>query len=62
MTKERELFEKTYPVKEILNNPFVTLEAVGYLKHLKITNPEQAAWIDRLTLLLLMYGAVKTVL
>jgi len=47
MTKERELFEKEYPAKEVATNPFTASEAVGYLKHLRKTNPEQAEWIDK---------------
>ena len=35
MTKERELFEKTYPAKEVADNPYLAVEAFGYLKHLK---------------------------
>lgn len=60
MSHEKELFEKKYPAKEVYNNPFITAEAVGYLKCLKITNPEQVAWIDPLILSLLMHVAVKT--
>ena len=59
MTKEKELYEKLYPPKKVVDNPFVTAEAVGYLKHLKITNPEQVAWIDPLILMLLTHIAVK---
>ena len=59
MTKEKELFQKLYPAKEVYNNPFKAVEAVGYLKHLKIINPEQAIWIDPLILALLLNCAVK---
>ena len=52
MTKEKELFEKEYPVKKVTTNPFNTVEAVGYLKHLKVTNPEQSEWIDSTTMTL----------
>ena len=45
-TKERRIFEETYPVKKVGENPFIAIEAVGYLRHLKVTNPEQTEWID----------------
>lgn len=48
MTKERELFEKTYPAKELANSVYITVEAMGYLKHLRLTNPEQDYWIKPL--------------
>ena len=48
MTKERELFEKTYPAKEVANNVYTAVEAMGYLKHLRLTNPEQDYWINPL--------------
>ena len=47
MTKERELFEKEYPAKEVVNNPFTACEAIGYLKCLKVSSPEQVEWIDK---------------
>lgn len=48
MTKEREIFEKKYPAKKMVTNPFTACEAIGYLKHLKVSNPEQAEWIDKI--------------
>lgn len=53
MTKEKELFEKEYPVKKVATSPFTTVEALGYLKHLKVTNPEQSEWIDNTIMVLL---------
>lgn len=47
MTKEREIFEREYSAKEMVTNPFIACEAIGYLKHLKVSNPEQAEWIDK---------------
>lgn len=58
MTKERRIFQETYPAKEVVENPFIALEAVGYLKHLKTTNPEQTEWIDKTIKRLLVGGAV----
>lgn len=58
MTKERKIFEETYPAKEVTENPFIAIEAVGYLKHLKVTNPEQSLWIDRTIRLLKITGTV----
>lgn len=58
MTKERKIFEETYPAKKVTDNPFFAIEAVGYLKHLKVTNPEQAIWIDKAIRLLTMSGTV----
>ena len=52
MTKERRIFEETYPVKKVTENPFIAVEAIGYLKHLKVTNPEQTVWIDKVITLL----------
>lgn len=46
MTKEKELFVKEYPPKKLATNPFNIVEAIGYLKHLKLTSPEQSEWID----------------
>lgn len=58
MTKERKIFEETYPSKEVTENPFIAIEAIGYLKHLKVTNPEQSIWIDRTIRLLKISGTV----
>lgn len=58
MTKERKIFEETYPAKEVTENPFIAVEAVGYLKHLKVTNPEQTVWIDKTITLLTLAGTV----
>lgn len=58
MTKERELFEKIYPAKEVADNPYLAVEAFGYLKHLKISNPEQANWIDMASTSLLMISTI----
>ena len=54
MTKERKLFEKTYPAKEVANSTLAAAEAVGYLKHLRLTNPEQDYWIIPLIVTLLI--------
>lgn len=56
MTKERRIFEETYPVKKVTENPFIAVEAIGYLKHLKVTNPEQTPWIDKTISLLELAG------
>ena len=56
MTKERKIFEETYPAKEVIENPFIVAEAIGYLKHLKVTNPEQLSWIDKTITLLTIAG------
>lgn len=58
MTKERELYEKTYPAKEVNDNPYLAIEAFGYLKHLKISNPEQSNWIDVVSVTLLMTATI----
>ena len=60
MTEEKELFQKLYPAKEVANCPLLAAEGVGYLKHLKFTNPEQSYWIDAtiLTLLLSTYASI----
>lgn len=47
MSKEKEMFEKEYPAKEVATNPFTACEAIGYLKCLKVSSPEQAEWIDK---------------
>lgn len=39
--------------KEVATNPFIACEAIGYLKHLKLSNPEQAEWIDKRTSVIL---------
>lgn len=59
MTKERELFEKTYPAEKVADSPFLAIEAFGYLKHLKLCNPEQSTWIDRVSKTLLMSSAIS---
>lgn len=59
MTKERKIFQETYPAKEVAENPFIAVEAVGYLKHLKVTNPEQAEWIYKTIKVLLVGGTVS---
>lgn len=56
MTKERRIFQEMYPAKEVTENPFIAIEAVGYLKHLKVTNPKQTVWIDRTITLLTLVG------
>lgn len=54
MTKEKELFEKEYPVKKLVASPYTAVEAVGYLKHLRVTNPEQSEWIDNAIMTILL--------
>lgn len=61
MTKERKIFEKIYPAKEVAENPFIAVEAVGYLKHLEVTNPEQSEWIDK-TIIALLTGSTVALL
>ena len=61
MTKERKLFEKSYPAKEVANSPFISVEALGYLRHLRLTNPEQNYWITPLMATLLI-SSVEMVL
>ena len=61
MTKEKELFEKTYPAKEVAESVVTAVEAVGYLKHLRLTNPEQTYWIDPIIFTLLI-SSVHSVL
>ena len=46
--------KKTYPAKEVANNPLTAVEAVGYLKHLRLTNPEEEYWIKPLIGVLLI--------
>lgn len=58
-TKERRIFEETYPAKKIGENPIIAIEAVGYLKHLKVTNPEQAVWIDTFISALLLGSTLE---
>lgn len=62
MTKERRIFEETYPVKKVAENPFIAVEAIGYLKHLKVTNPEQTVWIDKTITLLKLAGTATLLL
>lgn len=59
MTKERKIFEETYPAGEVAESPFIAIEAVGYLKHLKVTNPEQTEWIDKIITLLLITSTIS---
>lgn len=61
MTKERKIFEETYPAKKLLKNPFIAVEAVGYLKHLEVTNPEQSEWIDKTMITLLTASVLALV-
>mgnify|MGYP006927612714 CR=1 FL=1 len=62
MTKEKELFQKLYPAKEVADMPLLAAEAIGYLKHLKSTNPTQSYWIDETILMLLLSVAGSMVL
>ena len=58
-TKERRIFEETYPVKKLGENLVIAIEAVGYLKHLKVTNPEQSQWIDAFISALLLFSRLE---
>lgn len=61
MTKERKIFEETYPAKEVAENPFIAVEAVGYLKHLEVTIPDQSEWFDK-TIIALLTGSTVVLL
>jgi hypothetical protein len=58
MTKERKIFQEKYPAKEVAENPFIAVEAVGYLKHLEVTKPEQSEWIDKTIIELLTVSSI----
>ena len=61
MSKERRIFQEMYPASELAENPLFAVEAVGYLKHLKVTNPEQTEWIGKLISLLILTSTEKLI-
>lgn len=59
---EMETFEELYPAKEVADNPFIAIEAVGYLRCLTKQFPSEADQFQRRMDLLILTATLKMVI
>ena len=45
----KELYDELYPVKLLVNNPIICVEAFGFLKAIEVSSPLLAEWSRRET-------------
>lgn len=50
----KEIYEQKYPQKEILQNPMLCTEAIGYLKALKEYFPSEEKWVENEMFILML--------
>ena len=54
----KEIYEQKYPHEEVLHNPILCAEAIGYLKALKEYFPSEEKWVEiEMSLLMLVVVA-----
>lgn len=60
----KEIYEQKYPFDELLRNPLLSVEAIGYLKALIQYFPSEEKWVDSkkselLMIMLLFLGEMR---
>lgn len=56
----KEIYEKKYPKEEVLKNPLIAIEAIGWLKCTEQYMPSLSKWIDLEIKFLLTIVAVSS--